>query len=144
MRVSDVLQKKGSKVLTIKPAETIAALSRMLQSHRIGAVVVSSNGKSIDGIISERDIAFSLAERRGDLHLLQVSALMTRNVATCSPEDTIQAAALLMKQRQVRHLPVKQGSELAGMISIRDVMEFRLDELERRSAAIEAYVSAQT
>lgn len=143
MKVADVLKKKGSHVITIKPNETIATLSRQLQIHGIGAIVVSNNGNTIDGIISERDIAYRLFERRGDLHLLQVSALMTRQVVTCSPEDSLQAAALTMSQRRIRHLPVRQNGQLVGIISLRDVMEFRLNEVERRSAALQAFVLAQ-
>jgi CBS domain-containing protein len=140
MKVVDVINKKGSEVLTIKPTETIAGLSRLLQTHRVGAVVVSHNGKSIDGIVSERDVAYSLAERRGELHLLQVSALMTRQVVTCVPSDSLHAASLFMSRYKVRHLPVKDDGLLAGIISMRDIMEFRLAEMERRSAALQAYV----
>ena len=143
MNVSDILKSKGSGVLTIKPNETIAALSRLLQANRVGAVVVSHNGRTIDGIISERDIAYSLAERRGDLHLLQVSALMTKQVVTCSPDDSLNEAALMMSQRRVRHLPVKADGQLAGIISLRDVLEYRLNTLERRSAVLQAYVLDQ-
>lgn len=143
MNVSDILKSKGSRVLTIKPNETIAALSRLLQANRVGAVVVSHNGRTIDGIISERDIAYSLAERRGDLHLLQVSALMTKQVVTCSPDDSLNEAALMMSQRRVRHLPVNADGQLAGIISLRDVLEYRLNTLERRSAVLQAYVLDQ-
>jgi signal-transduction protein with cAMP-binding, CBS, and nucleotidyltransferase domain len=142
MKVADILKKKGSQVFTIKPAETIAALSRQLQTQRVGAIVVSHNGKVIDGIISERDIAYSLCERRGELHLLPVSALMSRQVVSCSPSDTLNAAALVMSRRKIRHLPVTDRGELMGIISMRDIMEFRLGELERRSAALQALVLA--
>lgn len=142
MKVADVLEAKGSRVLTIGPSETIGTLSRELQRHRVGAMVVSHDGTSIDGIISERDIAYSLSERRGDLHLLQVSALMTRQVVTCSLDDSLQEVSLVMAKRKIRHLPVKDQGQLVGIISMRDVVEFRLAAMERRAAALQAYVLA--
>jgi CBS domain-containing protein len=142
MKIADVLKTKGLQVLTIKPTETIATLSRLLLMHRVGAVVVSHNGKTIDGIISERDIAYSLCERRGDLHLLPVSALMSRQVVACSTTDSLNAAALIMSQRKIRHLPVREDGQLVGIISMRDIVEFRLSEMERRSAALQALVLA--
>jgi len=140
MKVEDVLKKKGRRVFTIKQTETIAALSRALRENRVGAYVVSHNGKSIDGIISERDIAYSLAERRGELHLLPVAALMTKHVVTCSPDDSVQAAASIMHDRRIRHLPVKENGELVGIISLRDILEVRLEQIERRSVALKAFV----
>jgi CBS domain-containing protein len=142
MKVTDVLKSKGSQVVTIKPTETIGTLSRQLQQHRVGAIVVSHNGIAIDGIISERDVAYSLAERRGELHLLQVSALMTKQVVTCSPSDTLQEVSLVMTKKRIRHLPVKDNGQLVGIISMRDVVEYRLNAMERRSAALQAYVLA--
>jgi len=77
MKVSDLLKGQERPVLTVKPNETIGLLARLLQQHRVGVMVVSHDGRTPEGIISERDIAYSLAERRGELHLLPVSALMT-------------------------------------------------------------------
>jgi CBS domain-containing protein len=136
MKVEDIIRIKGNSVKMIKPTETVGSLSRQLQQARIGAMVVSSNGQKIDGIISERDIAYSLAERRGDLHLLPVSALMTREVVTCSPASSLTDAARLMKKHNIRHLPVKSGDQIAGLISIRDVLEHRIDEIERKSSLV--------
>lgn len=130
MKVADILQIKGRAVKTIKPHETVGSLARQLQQQRIGGMVVSHDGQRAVGIVSERDIAYSLAERRGDLHLLPVSALMTRAVITCSAENSLIEAARLMTKHQIRHLPVEQDGRLIGLISIRDVIAFRLDELE--------------
>lgn len=133
MRVVDFLEKRGRRVFTVKTSETIGYLARQLQKHRIGVMVVSDNGYTIDGIISERDIAYSLAERRGELHLLPISALMVRRVVTCSPEDTMFHAMELMRTHHIRHLPVKDARGLAGIISMRDALEFRLAEVERKT-----------
>lgn len=109
MKVSDILEIKGPSVKTIKPTETVGRLARQLQQNRIGAMVVSSDGQTIDGI-SERDIAYSLADRRGELHLLPVSSLMTRNVITCTPEAGLAEIMGQMMRHRIRHLPVKKRS----------------------------------
>lgn len=133
MRVVEFLGKRGRCVFTVKASETIGYLARQLQKHRIGVMVVSDNGHTIDGIISERDIAYSLAERRGELHLLPISALMVRRVVTCSPEDTMLYAMELMRTHHIRHIPVQDARGLAGIISMRDALEFRLAEVERKA-----------
>lgn len=133
MRVADFLEGGGGRVATIKASETVGSLARQLQSRRIGVMVVSDNGHTIDGIISERDIAYSLAERRGELHLLPVSALMVRRVITCTPSDTMVHVMELMKQHHVRHVPVQEAGRLVGVVSIRDILEFRLSQIERKA-----------
>lgn len=141
MYVSCILDKGRTPLKMITPNETIGNLSRQLQQARIGVMVVSHDGLTLDGIISERDIAYSLAERRGDLHLLPVSALMTRKVVTCSPDDSLLDAARLMKQHVIRHLPIMRGKHLLGIISMRDILEFRLDELGRKSTLLLSLVA---
>lgn len=136
MKVADLVHEKEQSLLTIKPNETIGMLARKLQQNRVGVMVVSHDGRTLDGIISERDIAYSLAERRGELHLLPVSALMTRRVITCSPECGLTDVMHLMRQHHIRHVPIVDEGRLAGIISIRDVMEYRLNEMERRYKSV--------
>ena len=133
MKVADILEIKGPSLKTIKPNETVGKLARQLQQSRVGVMVVSDDGQTIDGIISERDIAYSLADRRGELHLLPVSALMTRDVITCSPDNSLSEVVRLMAMHHIRHLPVTLGDQLIGIISIRDVLQCRLDEVESKS-----------
>ena len=95
MKVADILTAKGSAVITIKPSDTIGTLSQRLRDNRIGAVAVSSNGTTVEGVISERDIAYGVAVHMADLHKLPVSALMTKTVITCSPNDRIADVAML-------------------------------------------------
>jgi CBS domain-containing protein len=97
-------------------------------------MVVSDNGRAIDGIISERDIAYSLAERRGELHLLPVSAIMVRRVVTCAPEDGMVHVMELMRTHHIRHVPVREAGCLRGIVSMRDAFEFRLDQIERNAS----------
>ena len=141
MKVADLLSEKGHTVKTVRREDTIGALSQRLAEERVGAMIVSDDGKSLDGIISERDIAFGLHNRRGDLHLVKVSVLMTKDVVTCTPETTIQDAALLMAKRYVRHLAVVDSEKIVGVISMRDVLGRRLDELQRRTDVLKKFVA---
>jgi CBS domain-containing protein len=133
VKVSTILAVKGSRVITIKPADTITMLAERLREQRIGAAVVSSDGRTVEGVITERDIAYGLAQHKAGLHAMPVSALMTRTVITCSPEDSVATVASTMLARNIRHIPVEDGNELVGMISIRDVLNLRVDELQRQT-----------
>ncbi len=141
MKVADILEIKGSTVITIKPTETIAALSQRLRERRIGAAIVSGNGQTVDGVISERDIAYGLGVHKAELHAMPVSALMTKAVITCSPDDNLGIVASTMLSRNVRHLPVIDGNRLIGMVSIRDVLNFRVDQLQRETGMLRAFAS---
>lgn len=141
MKVGDILAAKGSDVITIKPSETIGALSQHLRQKRIGAAIVSSDGQTVDGVISERDIAYGLSVHKADLHALPVSALMTKAVVTCSPGDEVSSVISTMLARNIRHLPVEDGNHLVGMISIRDVLNHRLDELQQQTNLLRAFAS---
>ena len=112
MKVADILAFKGSAVITIKPSESVAALSKLLREKRIGAAIVSNDGQTIDGVISERDVAYGLSTHKADLHTLLVSALMTKTVITCSPGDEVARVASTMLSRNIRHIPVHDGSGL--------------------------------
>jgi len=141
VKVADILEKKGSTVITIKPTETIAALSLRLRERRIGAAIVSGNGQTVDGVISERDIAYGLSVHKGELHAMPVSARITKAVITCSPDDNLGIVASTMLSRNVRHLPVLDGNRLIGMVSIRDVLNFRVDQLQRETGLLRAFAS---
>jgi CBS domain-containing protein len=141
VKVADILALKGSLVITIKPSESLGALSKLLHDKRIGAAIVSDDGRTIDGVISERDVAYGLCIHQGDLHTLLVSALMTKAVITCSPTDDVAKVASTMLSRNIRHIPVADGNgRVIGMVSIRDVLNVRLDELQRETAQLRSLV----
>lgn len=140
-KVADILAVKGPAVVTIKPSETIAVLAQRLREKRIGAAVVSNDGVAFEGVISERDIAYGLSVHKGELHAMPVSALMTKAVITCSPEDNVASVASTMLARNIRHLPVEQDGRLIGVISMRDVLNSRLDELQRQTSMLRAFAN---
>ncbi len=130
MRVADILKGKGAGVMTVTPTETISVMAQRMRIAGVGAMIVSSDGQSLEGIISERDLAYAVPVHGAKLHALPVSELMTKSVITCSLEDGIAEVARIMTQRRIRHLPVKEGGRLVGVISIGDVLKHRLSEIE--------------
>ncbi len=140
-KVADILSEKGNKAKTVRPNDTIGTLSKRLQEERVDAMVVSNDGKSLDGIISERDIAYGLHSRRGALHLVNVSVLMTKDVVTCTPQTSLQEAAAIMANQKIRHLAVVDGGNVVDVISMRDVLGYRLQVLGRRADRLKKFVT---
>ncbi len=136
MNVSDILKRKGSVVVTTKPSDSVASLSKLLRDQRIGAVVVSDDGVTIDGFVSERDVAYSLCIHKADLFSMPVSEIMTRDVITCSPDDDVAKVASAMHGHRIRHIPVVEGNRACGMVSIRDLLNVRVDELQKEAAML--------
>lgn len=126
MTVANILKIKGKVYKTVKPDETIQEFAQHLKDDRIGAMIVTDDGVALEGIISERDIAYGLAKHGEKLAGMKVSDIMTRVVLVCSPQDSIDEVMDLMTQRRIRHLPVKDGDELVGMISMGDVVKAHL------------------
>ena len=136
MNVLEILKRKGSLVVTIRPSDSVEALSRLLRDRRIGAVVVSDDGITIDGVVSERDVAYSLCIHKTELSSLPVSEIMTRNVITCSPDDDVAKVASAMHGHRIRHIPVVDGNRACGIVSIRDLLNVRVDELQEEAAML--------
>lgn len=126
MTVANILKIKGRIYKTVGPDETMREFAQHLKDDRIGAMVVTHDGDTLDGIISERDLAYGLAEHGDKLPSMKVSELMTKVVLVCSPEDSIEEVMDFMTQRRIRHLPVKEDGELIGMISMGDVVKAHL------------------
>jgi CBS domain-containing protein len=130
MDVDGILRAKGATVVTIRPDATIRELVQSLRDERIGAIVVSEEGRSVQGIISERDVVRGLAELGPRVLDAPVAELMTREVVTCSLRDTVKHLMTEMTRRRIRHLPVVEDGVLRGIVSIGDVVKNRLVELE--------------
>ena len=141
MNVETILKAKGRTVTTIPPSATIAEAVALLTRKRIGALVVSTDGREPLGILSERDIVHGLGARGAGLMERRVDELMTRSVVTCAPQDRLADLMALMTERRIRHLPVLQGGRLAGLVSIGDVVKNRLDEMEWESSSLKTYIA---
>mgnify|MGYP002737234989 CR=1 FL=1 len=146
MKISAILASKGAHTVTIGPEATVSQLIAVLADHRIGAVVVSSDGRRIDGIVSERDVVRAMAAdpdagRTGGVRPKPVREIKTSAVATGSQDDTVDDAMQLMTTGRFRHLPVAMDGALAGIVSIGDVVKMRLEALEDERAALVEYVT---
>ena len=141
MNVEGILRTKGAHVVTIRPDATIEELVGGLRNERIGAMVVSEDGRSVLGIISERDVVRGLAERGSRILDLPVADLMTRDVVSCGLGDTMKQVMAEMTRRRVRHIPVVADGTLRGIVSIGDVVKNRLDEIELETTSLKAYVA---
>ena len=141
MRISDVLRVKGTQIVTVTPDTRVRRLLAVLAEHRIGAVVVSGNGTSVDGIASERDIVRAFAQRGAAVMSEAVTAIYTAEVHTVTPETQLEEVMRMMTERRVRHAPVVADGGLAGIVSIGDVVKSRIDELETERAALTGYIT---
>jgi len=143
MQVADILRIKGASVTTVSASASALVVAQRLRRERIGAMIVSDDGSSIEGIISERDLAYGLATHAGNLPDVSVSELMTKQVITCSPRDSVSEVAKVMTQQRIRHLPVKDGHQLVGIISVGDVLKHRLDEMQLEANVLRDYAIAR-
>jgi len=142
MTVSQILNTKGRNVITASSDQTVLAVSRLLVDKRIGAVVVVDSRGKIEGIASERDFVKAIAAQGAKALERPVRELMTTNVKTCTPTDTEAELMALMTEHRIRHLPVIQDGRLAGMISIGDVVKFRMEATEREAGAMKTYIAS--
>jgi CBS domain-containing protein len=140
VNVQSILGRKGNEVATISQTATLTDAIGELGRRRIGALVVSGDGRVIEGIISERDVVRTAAA--GSFEDVAVGAVMSTDVVTCSPGDGVDQLMSLMTERRIRHLPVvdDQG-HLAGIVSIGDVVKARLSQLEHENQALSQYIS---
>jgi CBS domain-containing protein len=142
MRIIDVLRTKGTQVVTVPPDTTVRHLLAVLAEHRIGAVIVSGDGRTVEGIASERDIVRALASRGAAVMSEPVTAIFTAEVRTVTPETPLEDVMRLMTERRVRHAPVVVDGALGGIVSIGDVVKNRMDELETERTALTEYITS--
>ncbi|MBS0124415.1 CBS domain-containing protein [Thetidibacter halocola] len=141
MQVQNILKSKGSDgVVTVPPGTTISAAARILTEKRIGTVVISSDGETADGILSERDIVRELANRGGGCLTESVDSYMTRNLQTCTRADLADDVLARMTEGRFRHMPVVEDGKMVGLITLGDVVKARLSELAMEKNALEGMI----
>ena len=139
MTVRAILDTKGHQIMSVPPDAAMSEAIKLLSERRIGAVLVMSEGR-IEGILSERDIVRVLGERGAAVLEEPVSAVMTRKVVSCRPNDTVSAIMEMMTLGKFRHLPVLDGERVVGLISIGDVVKWRVQEYENEQEALRTYI----
>jgi CBS domain-containing protein len=140
MRIGEIIKAKPRHdVVTIRPDAGVRELLAMLAEHNIGAVIVSADGRSLDGIVSERDVVRRL-HSDGTVINNVVSAIMTDVVETCAPDDDLDDVMQTMTERRFRHIPVVQGDDLVGIISIGDVVKYKIDQLQFERDQLDGYI----
>lgn len=142
MRISDVIRHKGQSVVTIRSDATIQDLVSLLAEHRIGAVVVSDDpdAGAVTGIVSERDVVRALQGAGQGFFATPVSQIMTAEVYSCEPEAEVEAVAREVTDRRIRHVPVLVDGQLAGIVSIGDIVKHRIDELQMERDQLTTYI----
>jgi len=140
MIVKAILSAKGGDVITIEPTATLETAAKTLAAHKIGALLVLGPDRRVVGILSERDIVRTLAERGAGALGEPLSQVMTRKVVTCSQSDTVGVLMERMTTGKFRHLPVVEQEQVIGVVSIGDVVKHRLMEMEHESAALRDYI----
>jgi CBS domain-containing protein len=142
MLVKNILGEKGREVISISSDATLSEATRLLARRRIGAIVVRDETGALAGILSERDVVRAVADESVTALARPVSAYMTRAVATCSENDTVEDLMEMMTMGRFRHLPVVDNDVITGMISIGDVVKTRIAETVQEATSLRAYITA--
>jgi CBS domain-containing protein len=138
MKIRTLLDKKGRKVVTVKPDASLDDVVGALRQHHIGCVVISHDGKHVDGMVAVRDIAYAMAERRERLRTasgaeildVPIHRIMSHEVYSCSEDDTLKSVMMQMASRHILHVPVLENGELRGIVSNDDVVRYAVEEME--------------
>ncbi len=142
MIIAELLRQKNNDIFKIKSNDCIADAAIALTDKKIGALLVEDDSGEIAGIISERDIVGGMGPHGADLHDVPVSVLMTTGLVKCAPGDTVLEAMALMTDRRIRHLPVFDGDELVGLISVGDLVKCRISEVQAEAEAMRQYIAS--
>lgn len=140
-RVSLILQRKGAAVATIEPEAALGGAATMMTEHGIGSLVVSGDGRTVDGVIAERDLIQAIARHGLSALELHVSDVAPDACTTCGLDTHVDELIVTMTEQRVRHIPVVDDGLLVGIVSIGDVVKWRMDELAMATRQLEAYVS---
>jgi len=142
MKLAEILQSKRPEIYKIGAQECISDAAVLLAKHKIGALLVEDDEGKIVGILSERDIVGGMVPHGADLHDVAVADLMTSNLIRCAPGDTVNEAMAMMTDRRIRHLPVFDGDDLVGFISIGDLVRCRILEVQSEADALRQYIAS--
>ena len=142
MTIASILRSKGAEVVSVRPTQTLGEVAHILVRHRIGAVLVREGEEQPVGILSERDIVRVFASEDGLTDGITAADAMTRILHTVTPETPIAKALEMMTDRRVRHLPVLRDGQLAGMVSIGDLVKARIEAAVSEADALRDYVAA--
>jgi len=142
VRINDVTRHKGTDVVTITPDASVSDLLDLLSRNGIGAVVVSRDGRAVEGIVSERDVVRHLQARGAAVVDAPVADIMTSEVSTCAPTDDVEQLMRQMTELRVRHVPVVENGVLHGIVSIGDLVKHRIDELQLERDELVGYLNS--
>ncbi len=142
MQVVHILKTKGDMVFTVRPMETVGAAAALLHTRRVGALVVMGDDDAVAGIISERDVVSIAAEHGASALGRPVSSCMTEKVEFAAPADTVDALLTKMTDRRIRHLPVCEDGRLLGIVSIGDLVKWKIAETQAEADGLKAYIAA--
>jgi CBS domain-containing protein len=141
MTVRAVLKGKEGPVISVEPSSTVLEIANIITSRRIGAVLVLADDGSVAGIVSERDVVKAVANQPQEVTTLRADQLMTRNVITATPDTTVDEAMEIMDAGYFRHLPVLEHGKLMGIISIRDLVKYRIMLHEHDVHTLKEYIA---
>jgi CBS domain-containing protein len=141
MFIKNIIQHKGSDVISVEPNCSVRDVTRLLAERRIGAVLVKKGDKLV-GVLSERDVVRGVAISGGEILDDSVESLMTKTIVTCTLNQHVNEILSLMTERRIRHLPVLEDGKLVGMISIGDLVHARINEVEQEADALKTYIAS--
>ena len=141
MKIESILAAKGRETSTIAPETKVAEAVREMREKGFGALVVSRDGARIEGIVSERGVMHAIADAGPSTLDKTVGEIMTAEVFTCEPKDPINSVMAMMTDRRIRHIPVVEDGRLCGLVSIGDVVKYRLDEIQSEAQSLREYIS---
>ncbi|MFT3997756.1 MAG: CBS domain-containing protein [Asticcacaulis sp.] len=142
MLINQLLNAKGHQVFTVSPDDTVAAVSALLYTRKVGAFVVSDRMGRVAGIVSERDVIGALAQKGALALELSVQDIMTRDVIVARLGETVDSLLERMTDRRIRHLPVMEGAKLTGIVSIGDLVKAKIAQAEHEAQTLKAYIAA--
>ncbi len=142
MLINQILNSKGPQVFKVAPDDTLSAVAALLHTRRVGAFIVADKAGKVVGIISERDIIRAIATEGPDALSLTVAKVMTKDVVSAAPGETVDTMLEVMTDRRIRHLPVMEGARLIGIVSIGDLVKARIMAAEHEAHSLRAYIAA--